>query len=96
MADFGANNEEFRRGFMTLEYEIPGPETVPGCSGCRNRAGHGSANLSAFRRLASGIMRLADNKMSFRRKPARAAQVQERRVDLIGKAAGFSTEIEPR
>ena len=62
----------------------------------RNRAGHGSANLAAFRRLAAGIMRLADGKMSFRKKLLKAAQAPDYRFELIEKAAGLSTEIDVR
>ncbi len=54
----------------------------------RNRAGHGSANLAAVRRLAAGIVRLADDKLSFRRRLLKAAQAQDCRFVLIRKAAG--------
>ena len=60
----------------------------------RNRAGHGPANLAAIRRLAAGIVRLADDKLSFRRRLLKAAQVPDYRFELIEKAAGLSTEIE--
>ena len=60
----------------------------------RNRAGHGPANLAAIRRLAAGIVRLADDKLSFRRRLLKAAQVPDYRIGLIEKAAGLSTEIE--
>ena len=60
----------------------------------RNRAGHGPANLAAVRRLAAGILRMADDKLSFRRRMIKAAQVPDCRIGLIRKAAGLSVEID--
>ena len=62
----------------------------------RNRAGRGPANVAALRRLAAGITRLAEGKMSFRRKLLKAAQIPDYRFELIEKAAGLSTEIDMR
>ena len=60
----------------------------------RNRAGHGPANLAAIRRLTVSIVRLADDKLSFRRRLLKAAQVPDYRFELIEKAAGLSKEID--
>ena len=60
----------------------------------RNRAGHGPANLAAVRRLALSILRRADDKLSFRRRLLRAAQMPEYRIELIAKAAGLTEEID--
>ena len=62
----------------------------------RNRDVLGPANLATIRRLAAGIVRLAGDKLSFRRRPLKAAQVQDYRFELIRKAAGLSTEIDVR
>ena len=62
----------------------------------RNQTGHEPANLEAIRRLAVSIMRLMDDKLSFRRRLLRAAQVQDYRFELIRKAAGLSAEIDAR
>ena len=62
----------------------------------RNRAGHGSANLAAVRRLAASILRMADDKLSFRRRMIKAAQMPDCRFELIEKAAGLFTEIDVR
>lgn len=95
MADFGANNEGFRHGPTALEHGIPSRDTFRGVSVAGSAAARGGDG-AVRRGLAAGIARLANNKMSFRRRPLKAARVPECRVDLIKKAVGFSTEIEPR
>lgn len=49
----------------------------------RNRAGHGPVKLAAVRRL---IVNLQDDKLSFRRRLLKAAQVLEYRPEIIANA----------
>ena len=53
----------------------------------RNRAGHGAVNLAAVRRLVVNLANLQDDKLSFRRRLLKAAQLPEYRLEIITNAA---------
>ena len=59
----------------------------------RNRAGRGPENLAGVRRLVVNIMRLKDNKLSFRRRFLRVAQVPEYRLKLIANTAKIAEAL---
>ena len=53
----------------------------------RNRVGHGPVNFAAVRRLVVNLANLQDDKLSFRRRLLRTAQVPEYRLEIIANAA---------
>ena len=53
----------------------------------RIRNGHGPVYLAAVRRLVVELVNLQNDKLSFRRRLLRAAQVTEYRLDIIANAA---------
>ena len=59
----------------------------------RNRAGHGPVNLAGIRCLVVNIVRLKNDKLSFRRRLLRAAHVPEYRLELIANAAKLPETI---
>ena len=59
----------------------------------RNRAGHGPVNLAEIRSLVVNIVRLQDDKLSFRSRLLRAAQVPDCRLELIANAAKLAETL---
>lgn len=59
----------------------------------RNRADNGPENLAMLRRIAPDIVTLMGDKLSYRRRFKRAAQVPEYRLELIRKATELAEKF---
>ena len=59
----------------------------------RNWADNGPENLAMLRRIAPDIAELMDGKLSCRRRSGRAAQVPDRRLELIRNATELDEEF---
>ena len=59
----------------------------------RNWADDGPENLAMLRRIALNIVKLMDDKLSYRRRFRRAAQVPEYRLELIRNATGLDEKF---
>ena len=59
----------------------------------RNWADDGTENLAMLRRIALNIVKLMDDKLSYRRRFRRAAQVPEYRLELIRNATGLDEKF---